>query len=134
MTLQVLIFQLRKSKFNLLNFFMTDRNIVIVVKTVLKIHSVVILGFIYPRQSLKSQPAVASTFMFLFKICNHGCRVSFSLRFQFILLIAHDVSALRLIEKDKISNHLLTLVQQIISLSHAMRPGLQSAIFGWQNY
>ena len=22
----------------------------------------------------------------------------------------------------------------IISLSHAMRPGLQSAIFGWQNY
>ena len=22
----------------------------------------------------------------------------------------------------------------LISLSHAMRPGLQSAIFGWQNY
>ena len=28
----------------------------------------------------------------------------------------------------------LTLTIRLISLSHDMRPGLQSAIFGWQNY
>ena len=41
------------------------------------------------------------------------------------LLLLHH---LRKCKSQKLHNLLL------ISLSHAMRPGLQSAIFGWQNY